>query len=80
MGACAPAVGGAILFAPDVDAVAFVAGPGRLRVVAARPGADLSAFERVPGPAQQGGTEPAAGIRSPAHRNGIEIGVVPTAR
>jgi len=156
--------------AADVDAVAFVAGPGRLRVVAARPGADLSAFDPSPGwwstcrtgpvprgaitasraelswqpgedvpapicalldldlfrsgrpdvaaarsgrpppdrrakgldpgrlapgdlevirealgggagtgPAQEGGTAPAAGIRSPAHRNGIEIGVVPTA-
>lgn len=80
MGGLRAGSGGAILIAPDVDAVAFVAGPGRLRVVAARSGADLSAFERVPGPAQQAGTAPAASIRSPAQRNGIEIGVVPTAR
>jgi hypothetical protein len=33
----------------DVDAVAFVAGPGRLRVVATHPGADLSVLDDVPG-------------------------------
>ncbi len=31
------------------DAVAFVAGPGRLRVVATHPGADLSVLDGIPG-------------------------------